>query len=170
LGEMGCGKLRIPWDKTLTMRSVGNLYWKLVEKFDKHAYLNHLLDSGDPNSDPDGYAELTREAFVIETKKWTKRGMKVNVSVWDVAPRKEGEQGPWRDGETGSYIEFDTLQKFKRLVEDREYEREKRKREGREAWIKWWTAFFAFFGGVGAIVALGKSLLKFVLTYLGKKP
>jgi hypothetical protein len=152
---------------SLLMRWVRKMYWKVVERFNKLAYLNHRLESGDRESDPDGYAELAREIFVIETKKWTKRGMKVNVSVGDVAPPQKGnEPGPWLEGETGNFIEFDTFQKFKRSVEDREYERKRRKREAREAWIKWVTAGAAIVGAFGGLA----TLVNLYLTYHGKKP
>jgi len=144
------------------MRWVRKVYWKIVERFDKLAYLNHRLESGDRESDPDGYSELSREIFVIESRMWANRGIKVHVSV----PRKEGEPGPWLEGETGSYIEFDTLQKFKQTVVDREYELKRRKREGREAWIKWVTAIAAIVGAVGGLA----TLLRLYLTYHGKKP
>jgi len=88
--------------------------------------------------------------------------------VYDVPHPELGEDDPriWREGNTGRYIEWNTLRKIKTLVEDAECERSKRKREGRKSWIKWITAIAAIIAALGGLA----TLVNLYLTYFAKKP
>ncbi len=51
-------------------------------------------------------------------------------------------------------LDSNTLRKLKKMVEDAEYERSRRKREGREILIKWFTAIAATIGALGGLATL----------------
>jgi hypothetical protein len=138
--------------------AVKRKYWYIVKRFNRLAYLNHVVSSA-----PDMYEEL-EEIQAIETRQWVKRGYRVHLDVNDIPVCED--QGPhWIDGSAGRFVAWDTLRKFKKMVEDAEYERNRRKREGREIWIKWFTAGFAAVGALGGLA----TLINLYLTYR-KKP
>src|SRR5678815_4712131 len=107
---------------------VSKRYWNVVKHFNRLAYLKNLLDKAYDASD---YQEEIDEVLTTETDIWNKRASKVHVSVADI-PLPEGYKSHWGEGMTGPYIKWDSLRKLKKLVEDAEYERKRRKREGRE--------------------------------------
>jgi hypothetical protein len=155
---------RLPNARLVRLRSAARgIYWSFVEKVNRLAYLRHLLeDSGQEYIESDIDIEIYEEIQAMETRIWTKRGSDVHTDVTDLVDIAEHEE-VWQESSKGQYIERDTLRKFKKLVEDAEYERSKRRREGRESWIKWITA------GAAIIAALG-TLLSLYLASRGKKP
>jgi hypothetical protein len=124
-------------------------YWSAVKHFNRLAYLRNVLDTAD---DPFEYEQEMDELLATETSRWVKRAFNVHVSVSDI-PLKQGEASHWKDSHTGfgKHFNFETLRKFKKLVEDAEYERKRRNREGRELLIKWFTAVAA---AIGALTGL----------------
>jgi hypothetical protein len=133
-------------------RSVKSMYWSVVKKFNRLAYLRHIVDSSLGSDDLDW--EYYEEMLTIETRIWINRGTKVHLAISDV-PHKEGDH-PWKEGSYGRFVEWDTLRKFKKVVEDGEYERNRRRRE-------WITA-------IGVIVAALGALANLYFTLWGKKP
>jgi len=138
-----------------------DLYWNLVNRFNRLAYLHHVAETESDSEDFD--IETYEEILAIETRIWVERGNKVHVGVTDILDPGYNPHEIWLQSPTGTYVEYTTLRKFKKLVEDAEYGRSKRKREGRESWIKWITA------GAAIIAALG-TLLSLYWTSHGKKP
>ncbi len=118
-------------------------------------YLHHVVDTTFDSVDCEQEME---EILVIESEMWRKRANKVHVSSCDI-PLPEGKQ-LWhacRYQQYETYLNGDTLRKLKRLVEDAEYERAKRKRDKHESWVKWVTALAAIVGAVtGVYLALRK--------------
>jgi len=137
------------------MRAIfGRIYWGCVKRVSRLAYLHHVVDS----CSPDSFCEVedeVHEILVTESGKWCKRANKVHVAVSDIQ-LPEGATSHWNESNYGhgSYIGWDTLRKFKKLVEDAEYERRKRKREGRELWVKWFTAVAATIAALASLLTL----------------
>jgi hypothetical protein len=145
---------------TRLRRAITNWYWNVVNRFSRLAYLHHVLD-GVGADELSNYGEEIEEIQALETEQWTRRGFRVHLSVNDI-PVAEGQQPHWIEGATGSFVDWDTLRRFKKMVEDAEYERSRRKREGREMWVKWFTAAAAAIAGVAALMNL-------YLTYRNKR-
>src|ERR1051325_1408285 len=141
-------------------RGIQALYWNIMKRVNRLAYLHYVVDNAEDLCD---CIEDAEEILCRETDIWTKRGYRVHASIGDI-PLPEGRKAHWEDGSWGwgRYVDWDTLRKFKKIVEDAEYERSKRKWEGREIWIKWFTAT------VAAVAALA-SLLNLYLSYRTKK-
>jgi hypothetical protein len=125
---------------------VRRTYWTTIGHLNRKAYLRHFIDR-----DPDDW-ESIEALLCIETGEWTRRGERVNVWITDL-PLPEGKTSHWETAaDRREYLPWDTLRKFKKIVEDGEYERNRRKREGRELWVKYFTA------GAAAIAALAALL------------
>lgn len=107
---------------------------------------------------PEGEDWESREDLLcIETTECIRRGDRVHVSVTDI-PLPTEAKSHWQTAYHGeTYLEYETLRRLKKLVEDAEYERARRKREGRELWVKYFTA------GAAALAALA-SLANLYLT------
>lgn len=89
---------------------------------------------------------LSDDLMCIESNEYMKRARRVHVSIYDL-PLPDDSGSYWTQTYDGEHcIKYPTLTKFKKLVEDAEYERRKRRREGKEHWIKWITV-------IGAIIA-----------------
>src|SRR5258708_4130820 len=101
---------------TKLRRTIRKRYWNVVKRVNRLAYLNHVVSSA-----PDMYEEM-EEIQAIETRQWIKRGYRVHLDVNDI-PIPEGQGPHWIDGSAGSFVAWDTLRKFKKMVEDAEYER-----------------------------------------------
>src|SRR5580704_4907730 len=135
------------------LQSAANaVYWNLVEKVNRLAYLHHLAENDSDSDDFD--IETYEEILTIETRIWVKRGRKVHVAVNDIIDPGQNLHEIWLQSPTGTYVEYETLRKFKKLVEDAEYERSKRQREGRESWIRWITAGAAIIAALGTLLSL----------------
>ncbi len=136
-------------------RRVNTFRWNVVKKFNRLAYLTHIVDSSFGSDDFDG--ELYEEMLAIDTRIWLNRGTKVHLAITDVA--RTDDDSPyrlWSESPYGRFVDWDTLRKFKKLVEDAEYERNRRRRE-------WLTA-------IGVIVAALGALANLYFTLRGKKP
>jgi len=106
--------------------------------------------------DPDW--ELQDELQHLQTTKWVKRGRKVNVSVTDI-PLPEGSDTHWQMGTFGErHLPPDVLRRYRKLVEDAEYEKARRRREGKELWVKYLTMTAAI---LAALASLGNLYLNF---------
>ena len=77
----------------------------------------------------------------------------LHVAVSDVI--RSDEKSPWSTSASGTYVDSETLRKFKKLVVDTEYEQNRRRRE-------WLTA-------TGAVVAALGTLLNLYLTLRSRK-
>jgi hypothetical protein len=130
-------------------------YWSMVKHFNRVAYLRNVLETA---PDPFDYEEERDELLATETSIWVKRASKVHVSVSDI-PLPPEETSHWKQSNTGwgEYFNWDTLRKFKKMVEDAEYEHKRRNREGRELLIKWFTAVAA---AIGALTGLYLAFVK----------
>jgi sulfur relay (sulfurtransferase) DsrC/TusE family protein len=124
---------------------INTRYWAFVKRFNRKAYLSHVIQATEDLSDCEEYEEL----LLLETNEWTRRADRVHISVRDI-PLSEDATTHWAPGHYNreSYLPYETLRKLKKLVEDAEYERDRRKREGREIWVKYFTA------GAAALAAL----------------
>jgi hypothetical protein len=123
-------------------------WWRIVARLNRKAYLRHAADN------PHGDWEAVEELLSLETEEWNQRGAKVNVRVSDI-PLPEGEQTHWKgSGQGRPYIPWDTLCKFRKLVEDAEYEKARRRREGRELWVKYFTAIVAAVAAAASVANL----------------
>lgn len=119
-------------------------YWSLVRRLNPKAYLRHEIAC-----DPECHDWGSREDLLsIETTEWTRRAERIHISVADI-PLPEKAESHWKTAYDGTgYLPYDSLRKLKRAVEDAEYQRDRRKREGREMWVKYFTA------GAAALAAL----------------
>ncbi len=119
---------------------------RLVKVFSLRAYLKHEIDI-----DPEGEDREAIEAYLsIETQHWLKRADRVHVGVADI-PTVDNES-QWMQTYDGlSCLKWEPLRRLKRLVEDAEYERTRRKHEGREFLLKWFTAVFAALAALASI-------------------
>src|SRR5437762_103479 len=109
-------------------RASKRFYWnEVVKRFNRLAYLHHIVDMSSESLECEDEID---EILSIETYRWEKRGLKVHLVIRDV-PLPEGERH-FIDGQYGSVATWEALRRFKKLVEDAEYERDRRKREGRE--------------------------------------
>ncbi|HEY4359376.1 MAG TPA: hypothetical protein VGN17_00305 [Bryobacteraceae bacterium] len=106
--------------------------------------LNSLKKTIDRAYDMSDCEEEIERVLDIETALWTKRAYRVYLSIDDL-PMGSDETSLWRQNSfsPGSHLSWDALQKLKKMVEEAEYERRRRKHEGREIWIKWFTAIAA---------------------------
>jgi hypothetical protein len=111
------------------------------------------IDLDHTASEDDDYWETSEQILAIESETWTKRGYKVHVSVTEI-PLPNGETSYWVDGNSGRHLNWDVLRQLKKRIEDAEYGRSRRKREGREIWIKWFTAIAATIGAIGELATL----------------
>jgi hypothetical protein len=158
------------------------LYWKFLKRYRPIRYLQRrseetwkLFDADVAAAKTDDErqqveslrafecAEYDDEIRRLESQHWIRRGDEVHLSVYDIP--KEGEhEEHWDTGPYGTrYLSERILRVFKKRVEDAEYERDKRKREGREIWIKYFTA------AVAALAALA-SMVNVYLTVMGRGP
>jgi hypothetical protein len=130
-------------------------YWQIVRRINVKKYLQHEIDN-DPEGEADGPI-LSQDLMCIESDEYMKRARHVHVSIYDL-PLPENSGTYWKQAYDGlHYLEYYTLTKFKRLVEDAEYERNKRRREGKEHWIKWITVIAST---IAAIASLYVALFK----------
>jgi hypothetical protein len=128
-------------------------YWdELVKRLNRLAYLKHVIATSDYLEDE------IEEALSIETYQWEKRGVKVNLVMRDV-PLPKGEK-LYSDSMYGEIPTWETLRHFKKMVEDAEYERDKRKREGREIGVKYFTAVAATLAALASLANLYLSSFK----------
>ena len=108
----------------------------LQKKLNYEGYLQACVDAM-PDDHPDW--ESWEEPQILQTQKWLKRGRKVNVWFQDIL-LPEGENTHWKSGMFGgNYVPWGILRRYQKLVEDAEYERAKRRREGKEILIKYLT-------------------------------
>lgn len=125
-------------------------YWRaLLRIVHRRAYLRHLIYSYSAN-----YEEVMPEIDeleVLDTAHWTKRGRAVHLDISDVS-LPDGTTSHWRQGMCGLQARSESLRKFKIMVENAEYERKRRNREGREVLIKYWTAGTSSLAAIGALV------------------
>ena len=127
---------------------ITSAWWKIVKRLNLRAYLRHAADN--PNYD----AEAIEALLCLDTDKWTRRGAKVNVWVGDIA-LPEDATTHWKTAYDGSrYLPWDTLRKFQKIVEDAEYERGRRRREGRELRVKYFTAIAAALAALASLTNL----------------
>jgi len=139
-------------------------WWHSVQTFNRLKYLKHRVESEEvpARHGKTSPARLTNpedieEIQCIETRMLTKRGDAVHVSVTDL-PVPEGQTSHWQNARDGQlYLNSEALRKFRKMVEDAEYERCKRKREAWEVRIKWVTA-------VAAVLAAAASLFNLYFT------
>ena len=129
-------------------------YWGcLVKTVNRRAYLNHMLEAV-PADEPSNYIEEIDEIHCLESRGWPKRGHRVHLSIDDI-PLPEGQSSHWGSAKDGKpYILSESLRKFKEIVEGREYEYRRRKREGREMWIKRVTAGAAVIAATASLANL----------------
>jgi hypothetical protein len=131
-------------------------YWNsVVMRLNRLAYLHHIVDSCSPDDMYEVEQEI-EEILTIETQIWLKRANGVHVAVSDI-PLPEGVKSYWIEGRYGyaqSHLDWDTLRKFKALVEEKEYERKKRKHDEREIWFKWFTAIAATIAALASLLTL----------------
>jgi hypothetical protein len=131
------------------------LYWNLVARFNRRKYLEHYIESNIEGRDCQCEIEELRWR---DTQVWTKRANAVHVRVQDI-PLPTGAKSHWKqDFEADFYLHPDTLHALRKQVKDAEYEHAKRRREGRELWVKYFTA------GAATVAALA-SLVNVYLTY-----
>ena len=126
------------------------VHLSVVKKFSRRRYLDNVLAHAQDMSD---YYEEHDEFMVLETEHWLERGRKVHVSVVDVP--LEGEESYWKEGLSGSYIQWQYLHKLKPKIEEAEYIRKKRRYDFGEHWLKWLTAIGAI---IAAIASTGTAL------------
>jgi len=129
---------------------ITNRWWRLVARLNRIAYLRYLAD------DPDCDWEYIDELLCLDTREWTRRGAKVNVWVQNI-PLPEGVTTHWKASEYLRYMSYlpqETLFKFRKLVEDAEYEKARRRREGRELWVKYFTAIAAALAALASFANL----------------
>ena len=137
---------------------IEDAWWTIVARLNRKAYLRHF--AADPIDDRNAPEEL----LCLETEELTRRGAKVNVWVRDI-PLPEGitrsgdpdaePEWPWKfAADYSEYIPSDILSKFRKLVEDAEYEKARRRREGRELWVKYFTAIAATLAALASLANL----------------
>jgi hypothetical protein len=131
-------------------------YWQLVRRINLKAYLRHEIDC-----DPEGNNwELREWLMCIETDEYMKRAARVHVSLSDI-PIPEKSMNHWKTADDGErYLPYNTLLKLKKMVEDAEYERDRRRRESNELRIKYFTALAAGIAAVSSFINLYLSVLK----------
>lgn len=129
--------------------SINRFWWQLVKRVSRRRYFKHLSDA-----DPDGDDPTVHQDYLFfETRHWQRRAEKVHVSVSDI-PLEDGKSH-WETGyDRLSYIRWSPLRKLKKLVIDAEYEKTRRKREGRELWVKYVTVVAAVLGAIASLVNL----------------
>jgi hypothetical protein len=150
-----------------TLATIRRSYWSLVKRIRPVAYLQHmaehiwkLYDSDVANAQSDDArrqseglrafecSEYEDEIRRIESLAWIARAEKVHLSVYDIPLANEHEEH-WEYGSHGTqYLSDRVFRTLRKQVEDAEYERGHRKREGREMWVKYFTA------GAAALAAL----------------
>jgi hypothetical protein len=130
-----------------------NYYWQIIRRINVKAYLRHEIDN-----DPDGYDWESRQSLVdIEYSEYLKRANRLHVSLSDV-PLPETSSSHWKQDDEGErHLSDTTLKHFKQLVENAEYDRDKRRREGKEHCIKWITVIAAI---IAALASLYVALFK----------
>jgi hypothetical protein len=102
-------------------------------------------------------SEYTDEIRRIESLAWIARAEIVHLSVYDIPSANEHEEH-WETGPHGTrYLSDRVLRTLQKQVEDAEYERDRRRREGREIWIKYVT-------GGAAVLAAAASIANLILT------
>jgi hypothetical protein len=128
-----------------------HLYWlQIVRRVNVKAYLRHLIDA-----DQDFEDQTIRDDLAcIETKEYMARARRVHMTLAEI-PYPPGEETHWFDAYDGDrYLHYLTLTRVKKAVEDAEYERKKRRREGAELSIKWLTVIGAIIGAVAGVINL----------------
>jgi len=101
-------------------------------------------------------SEYSDQVRSLESHQWMRRAEKVHLSVYDI-PLIEHEE-LWETGPHGTgYLSDRVLRSLQKQVEDAEYERDRRGREGREIWIKYVT-------GGAALLAAAASIANLILT------
>jgi hypothetical protein len=153
--------------------SLRNTYWRLMKKIRPVAYLRHksdetwdLFESDIENAGTNEErrqqesmrdfecSEYLDEIRHIESQKWIARAENVHLSVYDIALLNDHEKH-WDTGPHGSrYLADRVFRTLKKQVEDAEYERNRRKRESRELWIKYITAGAALLAAAASITNL----------------
>jgi hypothetical protein len=95
--------------------------------------------------------EYEEELWHLESLDLERRGETVHISLQEIAPGISALEY-WEDGAFGkNYIKRELFRKYAKAIEDREYERKKRKREGLDYLVKVWTAIAATIGAVGTV-------------------
>lgn len=125
---------------------INRKFWRVIRLINPRAYVNYLA------SDPHDFM-AQEDSLCFETRYWLKRAYKVHVSVQDVPLGDlDSHWDTAYDGER--YIQYNSLRKLKKLIEDAEYENKKRSREGSEIFIKYFTALAALVAALTAIANL----------------
>jgi hypothetical protein len=95
--------------------------------------------------------ECRDELACLETNEYMKRARRVHVTLAEF-PLPEGATSIWHTAYNGQrYIIYPVLAKYKQAVEAAEYERAKRRREGKELWIKWFTAVVSTIAAIASV-------------------
>jgi hypothetical protein len=151
-------------------------YWGLVKRIKPIAYLQHRADetwklyesdvanarTEEARRQSEGLRAFERSEYEdeirhIESQQWLARAERAHLSVYDIPLAHEHEEH-WDMGPHGArYLSDRVFRTLKKQVEDAEYDRSRRRREGREMWVKYFTA------GAAALAALA-SLLNLYLT------
>jgi hypothetical protein len=135
-----------------------NTYWEIVRRVNFKAYLRHMIDLSGNEFDPEADC-MIEDLLYLETKEWVRRAERVHISPSHDIPLPSNGKAHWQRSYDGStYLKDESLRKLKKLVEDAEYEKSRRKREGRELWIKWFTAIAA---GLAALASIGNLYFTF---------
>lgn len=157
----------------VALKRVRNVYWLFVKRIRPVAYLQHkaaetwdLYESDVANAktseerrQQEGLrdfecSEFTDEIRRIESLAWIARAENVHLSVHDIPLANEHEEH-WEIGPHGTrYLSDRVFRTLKKQVEDAEYERDRRWREGREIWIKYLTAGAALLAAAASIANL----------------
>jgi len=154
------------------VRLLKESYWRMVKRYRPIKFLQHrsevvrhLFDADIASAKPRDKdqllaqrefecAEFDDEIRHIESQQWLSRAERVHINVYDISLVTEHEQH-WSTGAYGDrYLSDRVLRVLKKLVEDSEYERDKRLRERREIRIKYFTAVVAFLAAMASIVNL----------------
>lgn len=122
-------------------------YWGLVRTVNPIAHFRHGVER-DPE-DWDSIEVLRR----LETNAVMRRADRAHISLSEI-PLPDGCDTHWDKDDGGGCLHHASLCRLQKLVEDREHELRRRKREGRELWIKWFTAVAAAVGGLGGAATL----------------
>ncbi len=158
------------------LAKVNKAYWSLVRRTKPVAYLRHradeiwkLFDDDVANARTNAErsqqeamrqfecSEYTDEIRRIESLAWIARAETVHLSVYDIPLANEHEEH-WETGPHSTrYLSDRAFRTLQKQVEDAEYERDRRRREGREIWIKYVT-------GGAAVLAAAASIANLILT------
>ena len=123
---------------------------QFLVRFRYETYLEACIDAA-PDDEPDWESQIL--LLASQTKRWVKRGRKINVYPNADLPLPEGKRTHFEYDLGCEHLSWRALRQFRKMVEDAEYERDKRKREKNEMWVKWVTMAAAIIAALGSIIA-----------------